>query len=60
MHAGLKGAAAIAGPMTRMRYGINSETAAKGWEKTIAAIERLESEIGRAATSSGMASRSRT
>jgi glutathione S-transferase len=45
VHAGFKGTAAVAGPITRMRYGINSETAAKGWEKTIAAIERLESEI---------------
>ena len=29
-----------------MRYGINDETAVKGREKTIAALERLESEIG--------------
>jgi glutathione S-transferase len=45
VHAGFKGTVAVAGPLTRMRYGINGETAAKGWEKTIAAIERLESEI---------------
>jgi glutathione S-transferase len=46
VHAGFKGTAAIAGPITRMRYGINSETAVEGREKTIAALERLESEIG--------------
>ena len=46
VHAGFKGATAIAGPMTRMRYGINNETAVKGREKTIAAFERLEAEIG--------------
>jgi glutathione S-transferase len=45
-HACFKGTAAVAGPMTRMRYGINSETAVEGRKKTIAAIERLESEIG--------------
>ena len=46
VHAGFKGTAALAGPLLRMRYGINDETAAKGREKTIAAIDRLESEIG--------------
>jgi glutathione S-transferase len=46
MHAGFKGATAVAGPVTRMRYGINDESAAVGKEKTTAAFERLESEIG--------------
>jgi glutathione S-transferase len=46
MHAGFKGFAAIAGPMTRMRYGINDETAVKGREKTVAALDRVESEVG--------------
>jgi glutathione S-transferase len=46
VHASFKGATAVAGPMTRMRYGINNETAVKGREKTLAAFERLESEVG--------------
>jgi glutathione S-transferase len=46
MHAGFKGTAALAGPITRMRYGINDESAAIGREKTTAAFERLESEVG--------------
>ena len=46
LHAGFKGTAALAGPMTRMRYGINDESAAVGREKTTAAFERLESEVG--------------
>ena len=46
VHAGFKGTAAIAGPLTRRRYGINDETAARGREKTAAAFTRLESEIG--------------
>ena len=46
VHAGLKGSAALAGPMVRLRYGINAQTASEGRQKTIAAFERLESEIG--------------
>lgn len=46
VHAGFKGTVAIAGPVTRMRYGINDETAVKGREKTVAALDRLESEVG--------------
>jgi glutathione S-transferase len=46
LHTGLKGSMAVAGPVTRMRYGINSETAVEGRRKTIAALERLESEVG--------------
>jgi glutathione S-transferase len=46
MHAGFKGAAALAGPLVRKRYGINDETAARGREKTVAALDRLEAEIG--------------
>ena len=46
VHTGFKGATAIAGPITRMRYGINDESAATGKEKTTAAFERLEAEIG--------------
>ena len=46
VHAGFKGTAALAGPMTRMRYGINDESAAEGRKKTTAAFERLESEVG--------------
>jgi glutathione S-transferase len=46
VHAGFKGTAAVAGPVTRMRYGINDESAAVGLEKTAAAFSRLESEIG--------------
>jgi glutathione S-transferase len=45
-HAGWKGTAAVAGPLLRMRYGINADSAAKGWEKTSAAMDRLESELG--------------
>ena len=46
VHSGLKGTAALAGPLVRMRYGINDETAALGLEKTAAAFDRLEVEIG--------------
>ena len=46
LHAGFKSTAALAGPMTRMRYGINADTAAEGRAKTVAAMERLEAEIG--------------
>ena len=46
VHAGFKGTAAVAGRLTRLRYGINAETAVEGRRKTIAAFERLESEIG--------------
>jgi glutathione S-transferase len=46
VHAGFKGSAALAGPMVRKRYGINDETAARGREKTVAALDRLEAEIG--------------
>ena len=45
VHAGFKGTAALAGPLLRMRFGINAETAARGWEKTDAAMDRLESEL---------------
>jgi glutathione S-transferase len=46
VHGGLKGTAALAGPIVRLRYGINDDTAAEGRAKTLAAFERLESEIG--------------
>jgi glutathione S-transferase len=46
VHSGLKGSALLAGPLVRMRYGINENTAALGLEKTAAAFTRLESEIG--------------
>ncbi len=46
VHAGFKSTAALAGPVVRLRYGINADTAAEGRQKTIAAFERLESEIG--------------
>ncbi|MGH2979060.1 MAG: glutathione S-transferase family protein [Solirubrobacterales bacterium] len=46
VHAGFKGTAALAGPLLRMRYGINPETAEQGWDKTYAALDRLELELG--------------
>jgi glutathione S-transferase len=46
VHTGLKSSAALAGPMVRLRYGINAQTATEGRQKTIAAFERLESEVG--------------
>ena len=46
LHAGFKGSAALAGPMLRMRYGINADSAEDGRQKTAAALDRLESEIG--------------
>ena len=46
VHAGFKGSAVLAAPLLRLRYGINADTAARGWEKTIAALDRLESELG--------------
>ena len=46
--------------MMRMRYGINKDTAAKGLEKTTAAFERLESEIGPSGYLVGNGSRSPT
>ena len=46
VHAAFKGSAIMMGPLVRMRYGINDETAAQGWDKTLAAFDRLESEIG--------------
>jgi glutathione S-transferase len=46
VHAGFKGMAAVAGPVLRMRFGINADSAAQGWEKTAAAMDRLESELG--------------
>ena len=46
LHAGVKSSAMLAGPVVRKRYGINDDTAAEGREKTAAAFERLESEIG--------------
>ena len=45
LHAGFKSTAALAGPVTRLRYGINDETAAAGREKTTAAFDRLEAEV---------------
>jgi glutathione S-transferase len=45
-HAGFKATAALAGPVLRMRYGINPETAEQGWRKTGAALDRLEAELG--------------
>jgi glutathione S-transferase len=46
VHAGFKATAALAGPMIRLRYGIDSDSAARGWEKTTTAMDRLESELG--------------
>jgi glutathione S-transferase len=46
VHTGFKSTAAVAGPLLRMRYGIKPETAEQGWEKTYAAMDRLESELG--------------
>jgi glutathione S-transferase len=46
MHAGFKSTAVVAAPLVRLRYGINDDTAAEGREKTAAAFDRLESEIG--------------
>jgi len=46
LHAGFKRSVYVAGPLTRLRYGINDETAIEGRAKTGAALERLESEIG--------------
>ena len=46
VHAAFKSTAALAGPMVRLRYGINGDTADRGWDKTLAAIDRLESELG--------------
>ena len=45
VHAGFKATAALAGPLLRMRYGIKPDTAEQGWEKTYAAMDRLESEL---------------
>jgi glutathione S-transferase len=45
VHAGFKGMAPMAGPLLRLRFGINRESAARGWEKTSAAMDRLESEL---------------
>ena len=36
----------MAGPLLRMRYGINPGSTAEGWEKTSAAMDSLESELG--------------
>jgi glutathione S-transferase len=30
----------------RLRYGINEESTDQGWDKTVAAMDRLESELG--------------
>jgi glutathione S-transferase len=46
VHAGFKGTAVVGGPLLRMRYGINPETAEQGWDKVHAAMDRLESELG--------------
>jgi glutathione S-transferase len=46
LHAGFKGSVYVAGPLTRLRYGINDDTALEGRAKTVAALDRLESEIG--------------
>ena len=39
VHAGFKGTAAMRGRSSRLRYGINNETAVEGREKTIAAFD---------------------
>jgi glutathione S-transferase len=44
--AGFKSTAVVAGPLLRLRYGIKPETADLGWDKTYAALERLESDLG--------------
>ena len=46
VHAGFKSTAALAGPLLRLRFGINEESTRQGWDKTVAAMERLESELG--------------
>ena len=46
LHAGFKGTARMMGPLVRVRYGINDDSATEGWAKTKAAFDRLESEIG--------------
>jgi len=46
VHSGIKAGAGLAGPILRVRFGINSDTAAQGWAKTTAAMDRLESELG--------------
>jgi glutathione S-transferase len=46
VHAGFKGTAALAGPLLRLRYGINPESTDAGWGKTYAALDRLEAELG--------------
>jgi glutathione S-transferase len=45
VHAGFKGMAPMAGPLLRLRFGINPESTARGWEKTSAAMDRLEAEL---------------
>src|SRR5699024_10190057 len=42
VHSGLKGSARMVGPLVRLRYGIDDDTAAEGRAKTRAAFERLE------------------
>jgi glutathione S-transferase len=46
VHAGFKATAALAGPILRVRYGINGDSTAQGWDKTAAAMDRLEAELG--------------
>ena len=46
LHTTFKTAAWAMGPAVRFRYGINDETAAEGRAKTVAALDRLESETG--------------
>ncbi|MEA2467567.1 MAG: glutathione S-transferase [Thermoleophilaceae bacterium] len=46
VHAGFKSTAALAAPLVRMRYGIKPETAEQSWDKTHAAMDRLELELG--------------
>jgi glutathione S-transferase len=41
-----RASAPVAGPVLRMRYGINPETAALGRDKTRAALDRVAAELG--------------
>ena len=46
VHAGFKATAVVAGPLLRHALRDQPETAEQGWEKTYAAMDRLESELG--------------
>jgi glutathione S-transferase len=46
LQAGYKATTPVAAPILRLRYGINDRSAAEGWAKTDAAMDRLEAELG--------------